>query len=166
MLRMDLKEAMTTNVRRVRHAKGLTQEDLANRAGLSVRYLGSIAREQLRRCTSPWLLLEINVGELLPISVANDNAGVVEFFNRPGRRKVALGLGHHRPLRISRSATTITKAPGITKGNANPKNCKISTIGRKDSAIAAGSPAGAAFAPPPRTTKRQQRLGGDRGFLN
>lgn len=44
MLSMDLKEAMATNVRRVRHAKGLTQEDLAARAGLSVRYLGSIER--------------------------------------------------------------------------------------------------------------------------
>ncbi len=44
MLSMDLKEAMATNVRRVRHAKGLAQEELADRAGLSVRYLGSIER--------------------------------------------------------------------------------------------------------------------------
>jgi transcriptional regulator with XRE-family HTH domain len=44
MLSMDLKEAMATNLRRVRHAKGLTQEELADRAGLSVRYLGSIER--------------------------------------------------------------------------------------------------------------------------
>lgn len=44
MLSMDLKEAMATNLRRVRRAKGLTQEDLADRAGLSVRYLGSIER--------------------------------------------------------------------------------------------------------------------------
>ena len=44
MLSMDLKEAMATNVRRVRHAKNLTQEELADRAGLSVRYLGSIER--------------------------------------------------------------------------------------------------------------------------
>ncbi|MGB6535088.1 MAG: helix-turn-helix transcriptional regulator [Xanthobacteraceae bacterium] len=41
---MDLKEAMALNLRRVRQAKGLTQEDLAARAGLSVRYLGSIER--------------------------------------------------------------------------------------------------------------------------
>jgi transcriptional regulator with XRE-family HTH domain len=41
---MDLKEAMATNVRRARHARKLTQEELADRAGLSVRYLGSIER--------------------------------------------------------------------------------------------------------------------------
>jgi hypothetical protein len=28
-----------------------------------------------------------DIGELLPISVAHDEAGVVEFFNRPGWRK-------------------------------------------------------------------------------
>jgi transcriptional regulator with XRE-family HTH domain len=44
MLAMDLKEAMATNVRRARHAKNLTQEELADRAGLSARYLGSIER--------------------------------------------------------------------------------------------------------------------------
>ncbi len=41
---MDLKEAMARNVRRVRQEKGLTQEELAHRAGLSARYLGSIER--------------------------------------------------------------------------------------------------------------------------
>jgi transcriptional regulator with XRE-family HTH domain len=41
---MDLKEAMATNLRRARHARGLSQEELADRAGLSVRYLGSIER--------------------------------------------------------------------------------------------------------------------------
>jgi transcriptional regulator with XRE-family HTH domain len=41
---MDLKEAMAINLRRERHAKGFTQEDLADRAGLSSRYLGSIER--------------------------------------------------------------------------------------------------------------------------
>jgi transcriptional regulator with XRE-family HTH domain len=44
MLAMDLKEAMATNVRRARHARDLTQEELADRAGLSTRYLGSIER--------------------------------------------------------------------------------------------------------------------------
>jgi transcriptional regulator with XRE-family HTH domain len=41
---MDLKKAMAINVRRERHAKDLTQEELADRAGLSPRYLGSIER--------------------------------------------------------------------------------------------------------------------------
>jgi transcriptional regulator with XRE-family HTH domain len=42
--RMDLKRAMAINVRRERHARSLTQEELADRAGLSARYLGSIER--------------------------------------------------------------------------------------------------------------------------
>ena len=41
---MDLKEAMAINLRRERHARKMTQEDLADRAGLSSRYLGSIER--------------------------------------------------------------------------------------------------------------------------
>ncbi len=44
MSAMDLKEAMATNVRRARNARKLTQEELADRAGLSARYLGSIER--------------------------------------------------------------------------------------------------------------------------
>jgi transcriptional regulator with XRE-family HTH domain len=35
---------MAINVRRERHARKLTQEELADRAGLSARYLGSIER--------------------------------------------------------------------------------------------------------------------------
>ena len=41
---MDLKKAMAVNVRRERHARELTQEELADRASLSARYLGSIER--------------------------------------------------------------------------------------------------------------------------
>jgi transcriptional regulator with XRE-family HTH domain len=41
---MDLKEVMATNVRRARHAKKMTQEELADRAGISTRYLGSVER--------------------------------------------------------------------------------------------------------------------------
>ncbi|WP_374658334.1 helix-turn-helix domain-containing protein [Phenylobacterium sp.] len=32
---MDLKEVVAINLRRLRHAKGMTQEELAERAGLS-----------------------------------------------------------------------------------------------------------------------------------
>jgi transcriptional regulator with XRE-family HTH domain len=42
----DLKEIVAINVRRLRHGKGWTQEDLADRVGLSVRYLGQIERAQ------------------------------------------------------------------------------------------------------------------------
>lgn len=41
---MDLKEVMATNLRRLRHAKGMTQEELAEQAGLSARYIGAIER--------------------------------------------------------------------------------------------------------------------------
>lgn len=41
---MDLKEVMAVNLRRLRHANGMTQEELAERAGLSARYIGGIER--------------------------------------------------------------------------------------------------------------------------
>lgn len=41
---MDLKEVMARNVRQARHEKHLTQEELADRAGLSMRYVGAIER--------------------------------------------------------------------------------------------------------------------------
>jgi transcriptional regulator with XRE-family HTH domain len=41
---MNLTEAMAANVRRARRASNMTQEELADRAGLSVRHLGSIER--------------------------------------------------------------------------------------------------------------------------
>jgi transcriptional regulator with XRE-family HTH domain len=44
ILSMDLKKAMAVNLRRERNAQSLTQEELADRADLSARYLGSIER--------------------------------------------------------------------------------------------------------------------------
>lgn len=41
---MDLKDSMAINVRRLRNTKKLTQEELADRAKLSSRYVGSIER--------------------------------------------------------------------------------------------------------------------------
>ncbi|WP_202331018.1 helix-turn-helix domain-containing protein [Mesorhizobium sp. L-8-3] len=41
---MDLKEVMAVNLRRIRHDKSMTQEELADRAGLSARYIGAIER--------------------------------------------------------------------------------------------------------------------------
>lgn len=41
---MDLKDALAVNLRRLRHERGLTQEDLAERAGISSRYVGAIER--------------------------------------------------------------------------------------------------------------------------
>ena len=44
---MDLKRVMATNLRRLRHAQELTQEELADRAGITPRYLGSIERAKV-----------------------------------------------------------------------------------------------------------------------
>jgi transcriptional regulator with XRE-family HTH domain len=41
---MDLKRVMAVNVRRLRDARKLTQEELAERAGLSARHVSSIER--------------------------------------------------------------------------------------------------------------------------
>ena len=48
---MDLKEVMAINLRRLRHAKGMTQEELAERAGLSARYIGAIERADVSGST-------------------------------------------------------------------------------------------------------------------
>jgi len=66
---MDLKEVMARNLRRARHDKKLTQEELADRAGLSMRYVGAIERGDVS--ASVTVLgqiadaLEIEAGELL-----------------------------------------------------------------------------------------------------
>jgi transcriptional regulator with XRE-family HTH domain len=44
---MDLKEVMAINLRRLRHASGMTQEDLADKALLSARYIGAIERAEV-----------------------------------------------------------------------------------------------------------------------
>lgn len=41
---MDLKEVLAINLRHARNSKRLTQEELAERAGLSSRYIGAIER--------------------------------------------------------------------------------------------------------------------------
>jgi transcriptional regulator with XRE-family HTH domain len=40
----DLKHVLATNLRRLRNTRGWTQEELADRAGLSSRYVGAIER--------------------------------------------------------------------------------------------------------------------------
>ncbi|GAJ95624.1 helix-turn-helix domain-containing protein [Rhizobium rhizogenes] len=44
---MDLREVMAINLRRIRHVKKLTQEELAHRTGLSVRHIGAIERAEM-----------------------------------------------------------------------------------------------------------------------
>ena len=44
---MDLNEVMAVNLRRIRHGKKLTQEELAHRTGLSTRHIGAIERAEM-----------------------------------------------------------------------------------------------------------------------
>ena len=44
---MDLKDVLATNIRIVRHERGITQEELAERTGISARYVGSIERARV-----------------------------------------------------------------------------------------------------------------------
>ena len=41
---MDLKDALATNLRRLRYERGLTQEDDSGLTGISARYVGSMER--------------------------------------------------------------------------------------------------------------------------
>jgi transcriptional regulator with XRE-family HTH domain len=41
---MDLKDVLALNLRRLRNTRRLTQEELAERAGISSRYVGAIER--------------------------------------------------------------------------------------------------------------------------
>lgn len=41
---MDLRQTFATNLRRLRHAKGLSQESLATDAGINRTYLGNLER--------------------------------------------------------------------------------------------------------------------------
>lgn len=44
---MDLKHVLATNLRRLRHERDLTQEEIADLTGLSSRYIGSIERARV-----------------------------------------------------------------------------------------------------------------------
>ena len=43
---MSLREVVARNLRRIRHAKGLSQEELADRAGINRNYVGMLEREE------------------------------------------------------------------------------------------------------------------------
>ncbi len=43
---MTLRETVATNLRRLRQAKHLSQEELADRAGINRNYVGMLEREQ------------------------------------------------------------------------------------------------------------------------
>jgi transcriptional regulator with XRE-family HTH domain len=49
---MELKDVLATNLRRIRQASGMTQEELAAQTGLSMRYVGSIERARVSASVS------------------------------------------------------------------------------------------------------------------
>lgn len=73
---MDLKEVMARNLRRIRHAKKLTQEELADRASLSMRYVGAIERGDVSASVTVLgqiaEALEVDPAELLRASTGGD----------------------------------------------------------------------------------------------
>lgn len=73
---MDLKEVMARNLRRIRHAKKLTQEELADRARLSMRYVGAIERGDVSASVTVLgqiaEALEVDPAELLRQSTGTD----------------------------------------------------------------------------------------------
>ena len=73
---MDLKEVMARNLRRIRHAKKLTQEELADRASLSMRYVGAIERGDVSASVTVLgqiaEALEVDPAELLRQSTGTD----------------------------------------------------------------------------------------------
>ncbi|UAK23806.1 helix-turn-helix transcriptional regulator [Sphingomonas nostoxanthinifaciens] len=44
---MDLKDILSTNLRRIRNESGRTQEEMAHVLGISLRYMGSIERSKV-----------------------------------------------------------------------------------------------------------------------
>jgi transcriptional regulator with XRE-family HTH domain len=69
---MGLRELVASNLRRLRHAKGLSQEELADRAGINRNYVGMLEREQHSATVD---MLE-KLAEVL-------EADPIEFFRRP-----------------------------------------------------------------------------------
>lgn len=66
---MDLKEVMAINLRRIRHDRQMTQEELAHLCGLSSRSIGAIERADKSASVSALgriaLALQVEPAELL-----------------------------------------------------------------------------------------------------
>ena len=69
MIVMDIKKIFGQNVRRLRKARGFSQEELAERAGLHRTYIGSIERGErnvsLKNIAAIAQALDVNVTELM-----------------------------------------------------------------------------------------------------
>jgi transcriptional regulator with XRE-family HTH domain len=69
---MDLREAFATNLRRLRHAKGLSQDDLAYEAEISRSYLSQLEKgtfhANLKIIGKLAAVLEVEQSEFLKLS--------------------------------------------------------------------------------------------------
>jgi transcriptional regulator with XRE-family HTH domain len=76
---MDLREVFATNLRRLRHAKGLSQDDLAYEAEISRSYLSQIEKgtffASLKIVGKLAAALEIEPAELLRLPPKRGKAG-------------------------------------------------------------------------------------------
>jgi transcriptional regulator with XRE-family HTH domain len=71
---MALREIVARNLRRLRRSKGLSQEELADRAGINRNYVGMLEREENSATVD---MLE-KLADVL-------NVDPIEFFKRPSR---------------------------------------------------------------------------------
>jgi transcriptional regulator with XRE-family HTH domain len=71
---MGLREIVARNLRRLRRSKGLSQEGLADRAGINRNYVGMLEREENSATVD---MLE-KLADVL-------NVDPIEFFKRPSR---------------------------------------------------------------------------------
>ncbi|WP_375763905.1 helix-turn-helix domain-containing protein [Bradyrhizobium sp. Pha-3] len=71
---MDLRQLFATNLRRIRHSRKLSQEQLAHDAGIDRAYMSRVER------AVTWVGLEI-IGKLADVLEVDP----VEFFRRPSR---------------------------------------------------------------------------------
>ena len=69
---MDLRQAFAANLRRLRHAKGISQEDLAHEAGINRSYMSKLEKgatypglEIIAKLTT---VLEVEPAELLKMA--------------------------------------------------------------------------------------------------
>ena len=76
---MDLREVFATNLRRLRHAKGLSQDDLAYEAEVSRSYLSQLEKgafyASLKVVAKLASVLEVEPAELLKMPVRSNPRG-------------------------------------------------------------------------------------------
>jgi hypothetical protein len=85
--------------------------------------------EKFRRRPPARLFFEVDIGELLPTAVLHDEAGVVEFFNRPGRGEASIARAMSRSIWWSTGARTRASATALRATR------RRTSTGRRDHAV-------------------------------